>query len=165
MKLKRSDIYIFANLGDGQKAYRTKGYIFQKNGHWFSVRRNDATNKLYKSSLNNWVISDFVTGLVMTSTDNKLNDVPDALSDNLIDKLIEFYKDCGDIDFNTICQSAFTPDASVDLVAGEAVRQAVLNFNEVLNFQYPNFPHDIQNQLDYTIRRLAEVANLELDMY
>lgn len=79
--------------------------------------------------------------------------------------LIEFYKDCGDIDFNTLCQSAFTPDASIDLVAGEAVRQAVLNFNEVLNFQYPNFPHDIQNQLDYTIRRLAEVANLELDMY
>lgn len=79
--------------------------------------------------------------------------------------LIEFYKDCGDIDFNTICQSAFTPDTSIDLVAGEAVRQAVLNFNDVLNFQYPNFPHDIQNQLDYTIRRLAEVANLELDMY
>lgn len=29
----------------------------------------------------------------MTSTDNKLNNVPDTLSDNLIDKLIEFYKD------------------------------------------------------------------------
>ena len=93
MKLKRSDIYIIANLGDGQKAYRTKGYIFQKNGHWFSARRNDATNKLYTFGLNKWIISDFVTGLVMTSTDNKLNDVPDALNDNLIDKLIEFYKD------------------------------------------------------------------------
>lgn len=29
----------------------------------------------------------------MTSTDNKLNDVPDTLSDNLIDMLIKFYKD------------------------------------------------------------------------
>ena len=92
MKLKRSDIYIFANLGDGQKAYRTKGYIFQKNGHWFTVRRNDPAI-CESSRKGKWIISDFVTGLIMSSTDNNLDDVPMSLADSLIDKLIEFYKD------------------------------------------------------------------------
>ena len=34
-----------------------------------------------------------VTGIIMTDTGNKLDDVPDALPDILIDKLIEFYED------------------------------------------------------------------------
>lgn len=90
MKLKKSDFYIIYNDSDGKekKAVKVSGYIFQKNGHWFSIRKHNPDEKHHK-----WIISDFVTGLVMTSTDNKLNDVPDTLSDNLIDKFIECYKD------------------------------------------------------------------------
>lgn len=91
MKLKRSDIYIIANLGDGRKAYKAKGYIFRKNGHWFTVRHNEL--KLDSSDKRKCVISDLVTGLIMTKTDSKLDDVPDALSDSMIDRLIELYKD------------------------------------------------------------------------
>lgn len=90
-KLKRSNIYIVFNSGDGKKAYRTKGYIFQKNGHWFTIRHNEL--KLDGSDKRKWVISDLVTGLIMTKTDSKLEDVPNALTDALIDKLIGFYKD------------------------------------------------------------------------
>ena len=93
MKLKKSDFYIVCSNSDGKekKAVKASGYIFRKNGHWFSIRkRNPDEESDYNKK---WIISDFVTGLVMTSTDNKLDDVPDALSDNLIDELIEFYKD------------------------------------------------------------------------
>lgn len=92
MKLKRSDFYIIRNDSDGKekKAVKVSGYIFQKNGHWFSIRKRNPDEK---NHYHKWIISDFVTGLVMTSTDNKLNDVPDTLSDNLIDMLIKFYKD------------------------------------------------------------------------
>lgn len=91
MKLKRSDIYIIYNLGYGKKAHRTKGYIFQKKGHWFTIRHNEL--KLDGSDKRKWVISDLVTGLIMTKTDSKLDDVPDALSDSFIDTLIKLYKD------------------------------------------------------------------------
>ena len=90
-KLKRSDIYIVFNSEDGKKAYRTKGYIFQRNEHWFTIRHNEP--KLDGSDKRKWVISDLVTGLIMTKTDSKLEDVPDALTDSSINKLIELYKD------------------------------------------------------------------------
>lgn len=91
MKLKRSDVYIVANLGDGKKVYKAKGYIFRKNGHWFTVRHNEL--KLDGSDKRKWVISDLVTGVIMTKTNSKLDNVPDALSDSFINKLIELYKD------------------------------------------------------------------------
>lgn len=91
--MKRSDVYILINGEDGKKkVIKVAGYIFQKNGHWFTVRKNDQA--ICKSSCKGkWIIADFVTGLIMSSTNNKLDDVPMSLSDSLIDKLIEFYKD------------------------------------------------------------------------
>lgn len=93
MKLKRSDVYILHNGENNKKEIiKVAGYMFQKNGHWFTVRKNDPA--ICKSSCNDkWIISDFVTGLAMCSTDNSLDDVPMSLADSLIDKLIKFYKD------------------------------------------------------------------------
>ena len=92
--MKRSDVYIIYNESNGNrnKVAKLKGYMFEKNGHWFTVRHRDLgipNDSRYKK----WIISDFVTGLIMTSTDNRLDDVPDALSDSMIDKLIKFYSD------------------------------------------------------------------------
>ena len=93
MKLKRSDVYILHNGENHKKEIITvAGYMFYKNGHWFTVRRNDP-DICESSCKGKWIISDFVTGLIMSSTDNNLDDVPMSLADSLIDKLIEFYKD------------------------------------------------------------------------
>lgn len=93
MKLKRSDVYILHNGENNKKEIiKVAGYMFQKNGHWFTVRRN-APAICESSCKGKWIISDFVTGLIMNSTDNNLDDVPMSLADSLIDKLIEFYKD------------------------------------------------------------------------
>lgn len=92
MKLKRSDVYILRNGEDNKKEIiKVVGYIFRKKGHWFTVRHNEL--KLDGLDKRKWVISDLVTGLIMTKTDSKLDDVPMSLANSLIDKLIEFYKD------------------------------------------------------------------------
>lgn len=92
--MKRSDVYILINGEDGEKkVIKVNGYMFRKLGHWFTVRKNDpAIGKTsYKGK---WIISDFVTGLVMKDTDYSLNYVPDdALPDSLINTLIAYYKD------------------------------------------------------------------------
>lgn len=90
--MKRSDVYIIHNDGSGKKAVKVKGYMFWKGGHWFTIRRR---NPEWPGDANykRWIISDFVTGLIMTSTDSRLDHVPNALSESMIDKLIEFYRD------------------------------------------------------------------------
>lgn len=90
--MKRSDVYIIYNESNGNrnKVVKLKGYMFEKNGHWFTVRHRDLgipNDSRYKK----WIISDFVTGLIMTSTDNRLDDVPDALPEAMICKLFEMY--------------------------------------------------------------------------
>lgn len=90
--MKRSDVYIIHNDGSGKKVAKVKGYMFEKKGHWFTVRHRDM-DRPGDSGRKKWIISDFVTGLIMTSTDNRLDDVPDALPEAIIDKLIEFYSD------------------------------------------------------------------------
>ena len=90
--MKRSDVYIIHNDGSGKKAVKVKGYMFEKKGHWFTVRHRDP-NILYDSRYKKWIVSDFVTGIIMTYTDNKLADVPNALPEFMIDKLIELYSD------------------------------------------------------------------------
>lgn len=86
--MKRSDVYIIRNDGSGKKAVKIKGYMFEKKGHWFTVRHRDPDEATHYKK---WIISDFVTGLIMTSTDSRLDDVPDALSEAMIGKLFEIY--------------------------------------------------------------------------
>ena len=90
--MKRRDVYIIHNDGSGKKVAKLKGYMFKKKEHWFTVRHRDQ-NIPNDSRYKKWIISDFVTGLIMTSTDNRLDDVSDALPESMIDELIEFYSD------------------------------------------------------------------------
>ena len=83
MRLKRSDVYIIANGGEGKRVYKKKGYIFLKNGHWFTIRHKEADFDVALTK--KWIVSDLVTGLKMIETDSHLENVPDALTDALID--------------------------------------------------------------------------------
>ena len=90
--MKRSDVYTIYNDSSGKKAVKVKGYMFRKAGHWFTVRSRNP-ERPGDASYNRWIISDFVTGVIMTSTGNRLDDVPDALPESMIDMLIKFYSD------------------------------------------------------------------------
>ena len=61
--------------------------MFQKCGHWFTVRRRIPSENHKK-----WIISDFVTGLVMTDTDNKIEYIPPVISESMVARLLELYR-------------------------------------------------------------------------
>lgn len=86
--MKRTDFYIINNTESGKKPIKVRGYMFEKCGHWFAVRRSLLSeNAHYKK----WIISDFVTGLIMTSTDSRIENVRYALPESSIVKLLELY--------------------------------------------------------------------------
>lgn len=87
--MKRCEFFIIYNTDTGVTVFKTKGYMFQKSGHWFTVRRRTDDEKLYRKK---WVISDFVTGLVMTDTDSKREDIPSVISETLVSRLLELYR-------------------------------------------------------------------------
>ena len=87
--MKRSDIYIIINTENGKKPVKVRGYMFEKCGHWFTVRRSKPSENHRK-----WIISDFVTGLLMTSTESSLENVRYALPECSIVKLLGLYDGC-----------------------------------------------------------------------
>ena len=60
--MKRSDVYIIYNYngGNGKKVAKVKGYMFEKKGHWFTVRHRDM-DRPGDSRFKKWIILDFVT--------------------------------------------------------------------------------------------------------
>ena len=89
--MKRTEFYIIINTESGKKPVKVHGYMFEKCGHWFAVRRRIISEKLYYKK---WIISDFVTGLIMTSTDSRIENVRYALPEGHIVKLLGFYDNC-----------------------------------------------------------------------
>ena len=87
--MKRCEFFIIYNTDTGKTVFKVKGYMFQKCGHWFTVRRRTDDEKLYRKK---WIISDFVTGLVMTDTDNKIEDIPSVISETMVSRLLECYR-------------------------------------------------------------------------
>ena len=87
--MKRCEFFIIYNTDTGVTVFKTKGYMFQKCGHWFTVRRRTSSEKLVRKK---WIISDFVTGLLMTDTDNKLEDIPSVISESMVAGLLELYR-------------------------------------------------------------------------
>lgn len=90
-KMKRCEFFIICNngTGTGNTAMKTKGYMFEKSGHWFTVRRRMSDEKFYRRK---WIVSDFVTGLAMTDTDKKLQDIPSVISEAMIARLFKMYR-------------------------------------------------------------------------
>ena len=89
--MKRCEFFIIFNADYGKTAFKTKGYMFQKFGHWFTVRLRTPSEKQFHKK---WIISDFVTGLIMTSTDSSIENVRYALPECNIVKLLGFYDNC-----------------------------------------------------------------------
>ena len=89
--MKRTDFYIIINTESGKKPVKVRGYMFEKCGHWFTVRRSLPSEKAH---FKKWIISDFVTGLVVTETDSRIENVRYALPEGHIVKLLEFYDNC-----------------------------------------------------------------------
>ena len=87
--MKRTDFYIIINTESGKKPVKVRGYMFEKCGHWFTVRHRKSDEKLYRKK---WIISDFVTGIVMTDTDNKIEDIPLVISETMVSRLLELYR-------------------------------------------------------------------------
>lgn len=85
--MKRCEFFIICNTDTGKNALKTKGYMFEKSGHWFTVRHRRSDEKRKK-----WIVSDFVTGIVMTETDSKIEDVPSVLPETMIARLLELYR-------------------------------------------------------------------------
>ena len=89
--MKRTDFYIIINTESGKKPVKVRGYMFEKCGHWFTVRRRIPSDKTFRKK---WIISDFVTGLVMTDTDSSIENVRYALSECRIVSLLGLYDNC-----------------------------------------------------------------------
>ena len=87
--MKRCDFFIIYNADYGKTVFKVTGYMFQKFGHWFTVRRRIPSEKMYRKK---WIISDFVTGLVMTDTDSSLEDIQSAVTETMVSRLLELYK-------------------------------------------------------------------------
>jgi len=87
--MKRCEFFIIYNADYGKTAFKVKGYMFQKCGHWFTVRRRIPSEKMYRKK---WIISDFVTGLMMTDTDSSLEDVQSAVTETMVARMLELYR-------------------------------------------------------------------------
>ena len=87
--MKRTDFYIIINTESGKKPVKVCGYMFEKFGHWFTVRRRLPSENLFRKK---WIISDFVSGLLMTDTDSSLKDIQSAVTETMVSRLLELYK-------------------------------------------------------------------------
>ena len=85
--MKRCEFFIVYNADYGKTVFKVKGYMFQKCGHWFTVRRRIPSENHKK-----WIISDFVTGIIMTDTDSSLKDIQSAVTETMVARLLELYK-------------------------------------------------------------------------
>ena len=78
---------------------------------------------------------------------------------------IEFNIDVTTAMISESCLSSFTTIDSYTGSIGAEIKEAIAEFVDMLNWEYPNFPHDIQNELDCRIRRMNETLDLGLRDY
>lgn len=79
--------------------------------------------------------------------------------------VIEFDNEVTSAMISESCLSSFTAIETYTGSIGAEIKSAISEFVDVLNFEWPNFPHDIQNELDYRIRRMNETIDLSLRDY
>lgn len=127
--MKRCEFFIIYNTDTGKTVFKTKGYMFQKSGHWFTVRRRTDDEKPYRKK---WIISDFVTGLVMTDTDNKIEDIPSVISETMVSRLLELYRN------NTVVYRNNT----VGIYSNRSIREELQQYAEMIyRGTYKNNPN------------------------
>ena len=79
--------------------------------------------------------------------------------------VIEFNNEVTTAMISESCLSTFHTLESYTGPIGAEVKSAITEFIDALNLQWPNFPHDIQNELDFRIRRMNETVDLGLRDY
>ena len=122
--MKRCEFFIIYNA-DGKTAFKVKGYMFQKCGHWFTVRRRIPSEKRKK-----WIISDFVTGLMMTDTDSGLKDVQSAVTETMVVRMFELYR------------NNFYRNNTVGIYKHSSVREELQHYAEMIyGAAYKNNPN------------------------
>ena len=137
--MKRCEFFIIYNTDTGVTVFKTKGYMFQKSGHWFTVRRRTDDEKMYRKK---WIISDFVTGLVMTDTDNKIADIPTVISETMVSGLLGLYRN------NTM----------VGIYSNRPIREELQQYAEMIyRGTYKNDPNS--NMLDLLKDQAYELFN------
>ena len=136
--MKRCEFFITYNTGTVVTVFKTKGYMFQKCGHWFTVRRRASSEKLFRKK---WIISDFVTGLVMTETDSSLEYVQAAVTETMVAHLLEIYRN------NT-----------VGIYSNRSIREELQQYAEMIyRGTYKNNPNS--NMLDLLQSQSYELYN------
>ena len=79
--------------------------------------------------------------------------------------VIEFNNEVTTAMISESCLSTFHTIESYTGTIGAEIKGAISEFVDTLNFEWPNFPHDIQNELDSRIRRMNETVDLGLRDY
>ena len=79
--------------------------------------------------------------------------------------IIEFNNEVTSAMISESCLSSFTAIETYEGSIGAEIKGAISEFVDILNFEWPNFPHDIQNELDFRIRRFNETVDLALRDY
>jgi hypothetical protein len=79
--------------------------------------------------------------------------------------VIEFDNEVTSAMISESCLSSFTAIETYEGPIGAEIKSAISEFVDTLNFEWPNFPHDIQNELDSRIRRMNETVDLGLRDY
>ena len=137
--MKRCEFFVIYNTDTGVTVFKTKGYMFQKCDHWFTVRRRTSSEKLVRKK---WIISDFVTGLVMTDTDNKIADIPTVISETMVSGLLGLYRN------NTM----------VGIYSNRPIREELQQYAEMIyRGTYKNNPNS--NMLDLLKYQAYELFN------
>ena len=136
--MKRCEFFIIYNTDTGETVFKTKGYMFQKSGHWFTVRRRTDDEKLYRKK---WIISDLVTGLIMTDTDSSLKYIQSAVTETMVARLLELYRN------NT-----------VSIFSNRSIREELQQYAEMIyRGTYKNDPNS--NMLDLLQSQSYELYN------
>ena len=136
--MKRCEFFIIYNADYGKTAFKVKGYMFQKCGHWFTVRRRIPSEKQYHRK---WIISDFVTGLIMTNTDSSLKDIQSVVTETMVARLLELYG------YNT-----------VGIYEHGSIREDLQHYAEMIHDgMYKNNPNS--NMLDLLKNQAYELFN------
>ena len=136
--MRRCEFFIIYKADSGITAFKVKGYMFQKFNHWFTVRGKFPSEKMYRKK---WVISDFVTGLLMTDTNSSLKDIQSAVTETMAARLLELYRN------NT-----------VGIYDHRTVREKLQHYAEMIyDGTYKNNPNS--NMLDLLKNQAYELFN------
>ena len=86
--MKKAQFYVAHTWTDFRLTW---GKIFQKDGHWFSVRENKPDNDLYLKGKKRWIVSDLPTGAMIYDA-KTLKEAEDMMTAERLKSVDDAYK-------------------------------------------------------------------------